>query len=206
MSAKDLLAAIISGDKEAAASTFDSLMAEKTSEKIDELRITVAQKMFGEGKTPYEVGKDEKEAEDADEAADEADKKVTKDKGGDDSDSKEAETDAGEDDSDDKDDSEDDSDDKADDSNFKKKVSEEVDLNDSTELEEGFHVYHKVKGWYIYGPETHHISSHDTKEEAEAAAAKYKKSGNVPSNRFHSVVIRTRKIKVNEEAEWDSQK
>jgi len=130
MSAKDLLAAIISGDKEAAASTFDSLMAEKTSEKIDELRITVAQKMFGEGKTPYEVGKDEKEAEDADEAADEADKKVTKDKGGDDSDSKEAETDAGEDDS--EDDSDDDSDDKADDSNFKKKVSEEVDLEEGT--------------------------------------------------------------------------
>jgi TATA-binding protein-associated factor Taf7 len=127
MSAKDLLAAIISGDQEAAVATFESLMADKTSDGIDALRTEVAQTMFGEGKTPYEVGKDEKEAEDADEAADEADKKVTKDKGGDDSDSKEAETDAGEeDDSDDseEDDSEDDADDK--DSKFKKKVSEEI--------------------------------------------------------------------------------
>jgi len=127
MSVRDLLVKITSGDVEGIQDTFDALMAEKTAARIDEKRIELAQKMFGEGKTPYEVGKDEKEAEDADDAADEADKKVTKDKGGDDSDSKDALADKGaaddsEDDSKDKgaaddseDDSKDDSEDKQDD-------------------------------------------------------------------------------------------
>ena len=102
MSAKDLLAAIIAGDKEAVKGTFDSIMAEKTSEKIDDLRMDVAQSMFGEGKTPYEIGKDEKEAEDAADEADEAEKKLAKDKGdsGDDSDESGEDADKKDDDSD----------------------------------------------------------------------------------------------------------
>jgi len=127
MSAKDLLAAIIAGDKEAVKDTFDQIMAEKTSEKIDDMRMDVAQTMFGEGKTPYEIGKDEKEAEDAEDEADEAEKKLDKDKGdsGDDSDESGDDSDDSGDDSDESGEDADDSDEK--DAKFKKKVSEEVE-------------------------------------------------------------------------------
>ena len=130
MSAKDLLAAIIAGDKEAVKDTFDQIMAEKTSEKIDDMRMDVAQTMFGEGKTPYEIGKDEKEAEDAEDEADEAEKKLDKDKGESDDD-KDDSDESGE-DADEKDDKSDESGEDADDSDekdskFKKKVSEDVE-------------------------------------------------------------------------------
>lgn len=73
MSVKDLLAKITSGDTDGIQDMFEAIMAQKASDKIDELRIATAQTMFSEGKTPFEQGKEEKEAEDAAEEDDDED-------------------------------------------------------------------------------------------------------------------------------------
>lgn len=109
MSVKDLLGKIIAGDREGAQEEFEQIMAEKASDGITEKRVEVAQSMFGEGKTPYENGKDDKEIEDkeAKDNEDEEDAKGDNDSEDDDEDeSKDSEDD-------DEDDSEDDEEDKA---------------------------------------------------------------------------------------------
>ena len=49
---------------------------------------------------------------------------------------------------------------------------------------EQFHVYHKVKGDRLGGPDFDHVKSFDSKDEADAHASKYR-----PPNGFHSHVV-----------------